>query len=132
MEMLDPDWDSTIVPVTTMEHMVVDTQPEPISVEEMDSALACVNSIRDYRWLLPTCNVCMFMPTTVILNCGHSLCQDCSEKVTRCPTCWNEIWNRITVLGLECQDKVDADMMRCKATDTSDDEYLASSVLPSV
>ncbi|KAK9808841.1 hypothetical protein WJX72_004758 [[Myrmecia] bisecta] len=44
-----------------------------------------------------TCSLCMDQAKSVVLNCGHQACQDCSQALKDCPFCRAPITNRITL-----------------------------------
>ena len=42
-----------------------------------------------------TCPICLNYERKIVFNCGHSTCNDCSDKLKICPECRVEISNRI-------------------------------------
>lgn len=41
------------------------------------------------------CDICMEAPKRVAFRCGHIMCEDCSPKLTVCPTCRVPVTDRI-------------------------------------
>ena len=44
-----------------------------------------------------TCSLCMDRPKTVVFNCGHQICTECSAGHTECPFCREPITSSITL-----------------------------------
>ena len=61
-------------------------------IEELEQRLESFPVVQNTK---PICDICIEKPKQIAFRCGHVMCEECSPKLTICPTCRVPITDRI-------------------------------------